>query len=785
MTYAQNAPAYRAAGFSPIPVSGKSPVPVGCTGHAGTVTDAKIADWSSSHWANKNIALRADGWISVDVDHYGDKVGATQLAELEEHLGLLPATITSTAREPEGPSRQHFFRVPPDLNFLTKPADDIEVVQASHRYAVVFPSVNPDSGSRYEWFDYDGQPLGRIPNISEFEELPEKWLEYLTTEPPAAHTGFVGSVKAWLDILPTGDPTDKVRRLIEDIPTNDFGHDILVKLTFRLVRLGAENHTGVHQALDTLHDAWTRPPYEEYAPALVTALEGAIRKAGKPQTPTPPLLRMMDVTNEISPELLELVIAKEPDRVNHRKRIVAAAYEQGLNDSQALTLAWNSAVGLQDQVDMDVDHMWREVQVARVEPVAAPALARETKSLLTDEERELVAGYEWWGTRYLDWVRPKVDYWNQPFHNLGRWAVLSTVCSPWGYTAIKGSRPTNCSLYMAIPAPSTVGKTDALGFIETCIDAYYGTHESPNLGTLGKLTSNALHRALLMRDGQASFVYTDEAQAFLRDIRENQWQGTLLGDLADYYGVGVIGAKQMMNDKEFSGVRGKTFLTQYMTGIDDQMADAMDLSMWTSGLFYRYIWAIADPREPDRDEEQADPTFSGEADGVPLQWAAEFKRAKELNDAMGKERMVSWDADAWARHNLFRRQMVEATKDHPRFERIINPALTRFAKSIIKCATLIALVEASPTVTLRHELIAIEQSEEWLSALVKMIDRTSESKFDREVEEVWEFIRVKPRDEAEVYRAFKPADRSDRILRQLEREKRTRRNGVGLLEVAA
>ena len=634
-------------------------------------------------------------------------------------------------------------------------------------------------GSYFIWWP-DEVPVDR----SVFSTDVPAWL--LEMPERVEHDGFVGSIKAWLDILPKGEPTNKVQRLIDDVPTGDFGHHTMVSLVFRAVRLGSENHTGVHQAVDNLYDAWTRPPYEAFSSDFTVALEGAIRKAGKPQTPTPPLLKMADVTEQIDHDLLNLVITAATDRPAHRKRIVAAAYEAGLNDSQALTLAWNSAVGLVDQIDIDVDHMWHEVQSARSEPVpVAPARATETKSLLTDGERELVASYEWWGTRYMQWVEPKVDYFNKPFHRLGRWAALSVICSPWGYTAIKGSRPTNCALYMAIPAPSTVGKTDALGFVETVIDAYYGTQTSPNLGTLGKLTSNALHRALLARDGQASFVYTDEAQAFLRDIRENQWQGTLLGDLADYYGVGVIGAKQMMNDKEFSGVRGKTFLTQYMTGIDDQMADAMDLSMWTSGLFYRYIWAIADPREPDRDEEQADPTFSGEADEIPQQWSAEFRNAKQLNDLMGKERMVSWDADAWNRHNLFRRQMVAATKDHPRFERIINPALTRFAKSIIKCATLVALAEASPTVKLRHELIAIEQAEEWLSALVSMIDRTSESPFDRFVDELEGYIKAKSRTESEIYRSYRPADLAGRALKQLELEGRTRRNMAGELEVVA
>lgn len=724
-----------------------------------TIDPETIATWFTVDHPDALVGVwvGASGLVVADIDTKNGKDGFRALTS----AGL---SLTPTHRYPTRTGGEHWiYASDADIG----PNSD-EPVEGVDRRA---------GGSYIIWWS-DEVPADR----SVFSSEPPAWL--LVAPERVEHTGFVGSIKAWLDVLPQGSPTDKVRRLIDDIPTTEFGHDVMTKLIFRAVRLGSENHSGVHDAIDAIHAAWTRPPFEAVGPDLRIALEGAIRKAGKPQAPLPLLTRYIDVPQ--SEDLLNLTIAQpiDGDRVAHRQRIFSAAYAEGLDDSQALTLAWGSAAGLADQAEMDVEQMWREAQGLRVTPTAPVAPVEKPKSLLTNEEREFVSSQSWWGTRYLDWVKTKVDYYNAPFHRLGRWAVLSTICSPWGVTAIKGSRPTNCALYMAIPAPSTAGKTDALGFVETVNDAYYGMKESPNLGTLGKLTSNALHRAILTRDGKACFVYTDEAQAFLRDIQESKWQGTLLGDIADYYGVGVVGAKQMINDKEFSGVRGKTFLTTYLTGIDDQMADAMDLSMWTSGLFYRFIWALADPREPDRDEEQADPTFSGEADEHPSQWAAEFRQAERLNEQLGKDRMVSWETDAWARHNLFRRQIAAAYRDHPRFERIIEPALTRFAKSIIKCATLIALAEASPKVTMRHELIAIEQAEEWLAALVTMIDRTSESKFDRDVEEVFQYIAKEPREESDIYKNFKPGDRAERILRQLEhREKRIVRNTLGKLEV--
>jgi len=759
--------ALAAIGLHVFPCQPENKRPYGGTrGFLDATTDSEtIATWFSVDYPEALVAVwaGASGIVVADIDTKNGKDGFRALST----AGL---SLNPTFRYPTRTGGEHWIYAS-DAQIGPNADSPVEGVdrRAGGSYIVWWSDEVPDDRSVFS----TGAP---------------EWL--LSAPEKVDHTGFTGSIKAWLDILPTGEPTDKVRRLMDDIPETEFGHDTLTKLTFRTVRLGAEGHAGVPQAIDALYEAWTRPPFEAYAPEFRVALEGAIGKAGKPQTPMPLLSRADEALGAItSEELFELTSRDSTDRPALRRQIAALAYADGLTDSQVLTVLWNSTAGQADQAEVPIEDMWQEaLSSARLAtiPTAPPAPIDRPKnaSLLTDHEREFVAEQKWFGTQYLDWVKSKADYYNAPFHRLGRWAALSAIVSPWGYTAISGSNPINCALYMAIPAPSTVGKTIALGFVGLVIDAFYGRNEGANLGMLSKLTSNALHGALLRRDGKASFVYTDEAQAFLRDIKDNAWQGTLMGDLADYYGQGIIGAKQMVNDKELSGVRGETFLTQYITGIDDQMTDAMDLSMWTSGLFYRYVWAIADPREKRKKGKQADPTFAGELDPIPKQWSAEFHEAMSINNALGQKRVVLWDDDAWDRHYEFTLQMEDAHRDHPRYERIIEPALERFEKSIMKCATLIALAEASPKVTMRHALIAIEQAEEWLSALVTMIDRTSESKFDRDVNELHEFIQQKPRLEAEIYRSFKPAQRAEQMLKQLEREARVRRNGAGLLESA-
>lgn len=108
--YRSSANDYLRLGWLPLPVEGKFPPVVGATGHSGTVTEDKVDGWRETH-AEHNVALRADEWVAIDVDHYGDKRGADVLADLEARLGPLPKTCYSTARGQGHPSRQQFYQI--------------------------------------------------------------------------------------------------------------------------------------------------------------------------------------------------------------------------------------------------------------------------------------------------------------------------------------------------------------------------------------------------------------------------------------------------------------------------------------------------------------------------------------------------------------------------------------------------------------------------------------------------------------------------------------------------
>lgn len=197
--YANWAQQYRSrlwTGVLPLPPRTKKLTIGGFTGRNGkNPDDAQIEAWCR-RWVNGNIALRMPGDVlGIDVDAYpytftetdpetgdvyevtGMKTGDRTLAVLEAELGPLPATWRSSSRG-DGPSGIRLFKVPPGLLWGDF-GQHLEGIWWGHRYAVVYPSINPDSDRQYEWIDDAahepswGQPP---PKVTDLPDLPESWV---------------------------------------------------------------------------------------------------------------------------------------------------------------------------------------------------------------------------------------------------------------------------------------------------------------------------------------------------------------------------------------------------------------------------------------------------------------------------------------------------------------------------------------------------------------------------------------------------------------------------------
>jgi putative DNA primase/helicase len=251
----------------------KFPPPGGWTGHGAPYPSAAdVGAWQETH-GDRNIGLRMPpGVIGLDVDDYRDKTGAATLAELEARFGPLPATWVSSARP--APSGIRLYRVPTHLdgrevNWPGEAGKFIEIIQAGHRYAVVWPSTNPEAdGAPYLWTHPHDDPLtgdgaDRPPHPEHLAELPEAWVRGLMLSYDRAEKGNLGNeaLSSWWRELRNGQPCPPVHSVLTkavDELRNVAGarHETARDALAAIVRFGAEGHAGAPWAAQALGKAF-------------------------------------------------------------------------------------------------------------------------------------------------------------------------------------------------------------------------------------------------------------------------------------------------------------------------------------------------------------------------------------------------------------------------------------------------------------------------------------------------------------------------------------------------
>lgn len=265
--YAQAAQQYWDAGWRgilPMPRGKKFPPPTNYTGYQALEPSwPDIQAWCEDK-PDGNIALHLpDGVIGIDVDAYSGKTGGGTIAYAEHLWGTLPPTVRTTSRD-DPTSGIRLYRVPPGsrlrtkIEFTDKGLGHIEIIQASHRYAVVWPSLHPDGG-RYRWQDHH-QTAVDIPQPDQLPELPDAWADALavaddpTLEPvtPTPIT-LTDNPDDGIDL----EVTTRLHQAIADLATAASRHDTTCAHVLALLRLQEQQCRGVPYALNRLKEAFT------------------------------------------------------------------------------------------------------------------------------------------------------------------------------------------------------------------------------------------------------------------------------------------------------------------------------------------------------------------------------------------------------------------------------------------------------------------------------------------------------------------------------------------------
>lgn len=247
----------------PLPRGRKEAPPEGWTGNGAPYPSyADMYAWlETARDKGNNVAIRMpENVIGIDVDDYPGKPGLQTLTKLCAEHGDLPPTWRSTARGTDNESGIRFYRVPPGLHFRGG-FPGIEIIQRVHRYAVVWPSTNPDAdGARYHWYDPAGRLAQHFPKVDELPELPPEWITALISSAPftEAATLSIGEVGGWLRECRPGPPCGKVLNSVKTFTAQIQArgarsrHDIAMDATRALVGFGGEGHSGSREALRDL-----------------------------------------------------------------------------------------------------------------------------------------------------------------------------------------------------------------------------------------------------------------------------------------------------------------------------------------------------------------------------------------------------------------------------------------------------------------------------------------------------------------------------------------------------
>lgn len=202
--------------------------------------------------------------VVLDVDN-DPEFGIDGQFELDEN-GVVPEPTVSVTT-PRGGSH-HFYRNPEGS--AVGPDADIALPNGT-----VLRGVDRRAGNSYfiAWSEQVPQRLDELTHAPEWLLVPSR---------NAATSPFSGSDREWFERLPQGQPDEKVENAMERFPRGEFAHDQMRNRQLELVRLGAEGHQDVPQALLDLKDLWLAPPWNEpeWQQDWDASLRGAIRKYG-------------------------------------------------------------------------------------------------------------------------------------------------------------------------------------------------------------------------------------------------------------------------------------------------------------------------------------------------------------------------------------------------------------------------------------------------------------------------------------------------------------------------
>lgn len=362
-------------------------------------------------------------------------------------------------------------------------------------------------------------------------------------------------------------------------------------------------------------------------------------------------------------------------------------------------------------------------------------------TILDDDERATVLAGSTGLDDYLDWVSTKVNVLNAPYHRMNYWVILSLVYSDTAYIPYS-SNDMGLNIFSMAMGDSSTGKSQAIALRDSVLAAAF--HNDPGYDLGSDASSQALHKALIERDGKPSFVNADEAHGVFEEWLKRDWSPGFIQRLTRYY-EGWVPPMLRTGDKDISGKTAKTDLSINMFGTPHQLWSVLTRDMFTSGFLPRFVWVQGEPSvkvEGANRKKLRRGDLAKHGDPRVHEYAEEFQFVKNYLRTVNFTQRMAVDADEAALDRLERAidGMVSTLETHRDWE-ILDPSVRRLGDVIMKLAACLAISECSTIIRERHMLFALLQAEEFVNNTVAIAGNISASSFQQECDKVETVVR--------------------------------------------
>jgi len=713
-------------GFHVFPVNKRTKRPYIEGGHTNASTNAElIATWFSLDYPHAGVGVNAglSGLVVLDLDR---KNGVNGFQSVDDGWLEIPATLHY---DTPSNGRHYIYKAPEGVRLA--PARDYRKLRGVDRRA----------GSSYAvWY-------GPVP---EDDIVPAPaWLCDVAEERVGA--AFDGKLDDWLSKLPDGEPDVKVLDAIKRVPTGEFDHVEMIERQMEFVRLAAEGHTGVRAGLEALRKEWLRGAYntDDYAYEYDSGLATCVQKFGAPDPLIAELPEYVKTLEAVPNQHVMGLIVGSPKPKKHVFDLIRSLVGTDMTDWEVASILWSAPSVRDHSRKWGIEYVFEAIgDVRKKRDTAAPVenpvaevqkLGKKKYALLSDQENNIVDGYECFVDRYLDYTKQRSTMFNEPYHRMNAWSVLSLTFGLFGFVP-EQEGAMGLNLFQIGLGESSTGKTRALKLRDAVLKEFFAGDVSYDLGSDASI--QALHEILLERDGKPSFFNADEAAVTFAQMVEMKWLSGMESFLTRLY-EGYV-PPMLRRGKES---KHKTALTSFnisMYGTPDRVTEILTRDMFLTGFLPRFIWVYGAPPVESEDQYKISQATGKrvrmEYDPVARSLAIDLVVARRIVGP-GRHPVVATDA-ALDRMSQASKQMKQMLVTNENW-RILEPSWKRLsAESVRKAASLLALSEGETTVRLKHVLYVLREAETWLESLVKVSNQISASIFQRECDDMERYVVV-------------------------------------------